>query len=676
MRPTGFVNRRSSIRRLDELLQASQADGGEENGVALSAVAGAPGVGKTALVVHWAHGVRERFPDGDLYMDMQGYGPHQAVTPLSALDAFLRALDTPADRIPETLEERSALFRSLLAGKRVLVLLDNASSSPQVRPLIPATPDSFTLVTSRSALPGLVAREGAMRMTLDVLTPGESVALLSRFVGRSRIDAEPAMALRVAELCGYLPLALRVVGERASNRHHLSLEGLVGELVDERVRLDALASLEDELSDTRAVFSWSYRALVPDLQQAFRRLGLQTGSDIGVDAAAALIGCDVTTAKRQLRALVDVHLLQEVFADRYRMHDLLRSYATEQAAAEDSQGERTQTVRRLLTWYLLVADLGRCAILPHSAAVPLVPARRVEIRSAFADSTEAMRWFATERVNLLAALRQATESGHLDIAWKLAITTSGFFELRSYWLDWEDSVRAGLAAAQALGDEFGEAVSNLILADVSWRNGQLEEAADQYRQASRIAHDIPVGWIEGFASRGLGLLREEQGDATGAQGCFQAALRVFRASEHRRGEGMSLLSMGKCARASGDLTQAIAHGEAAVEIFADIDDPWTLAWGALPLAAALADAGRHDDALNHLRPALEVFRGFDDRRSEAMALLSLGDVCRDSGRLTEAHAYWSLAADLYEALGDPRHEEIRGRCGGGGPTSEGRAADS
>ncbi|GAA2457507.1 tetratricopeptide repeat protein [Streptomyces macrosporus] len=660
LRPAGFVNRRADLDALDDVLGALLSGDGRGAAV-VSAVAGAPGVGKTALALHWAHGMRDRFPDGDLYVDMQGYGPGPALTPLRALDTFLRALDTPADSIPETVEERSALFRSLLAGKRVLVVIDNASSSAQVRPLIPADGECFTVVTSRSALPGLVAREGAARVTLDVLSPDESVELLSRFVGPAKVREEPTEALRLAELCGHLPIALRVVGERASNRPRLTLGELVAELEDEQARLDALASQEDELSDTRAAFSWSYRALDPDLRKAFRHLGLHPGPDIGVGAAAALIGCPIPVARRRLRALADVNLVQEVFTNRFRMHDLLRAYALERTAAEDRQDERSRAVRRGLTWYLLVTDMCRRSVLPHSAEVPLVPAHEVEIGAPFGDSAEAWSWFDAERVNVLAALRQAADHGQLDIVWKLALAVSGPLELRSYWSDWENGLRMGLSAARTLGDAFGEAASLLVLGDASWRTGRLDDAFGQYRDASHIAHDIPVPWIEGFARRGMGLLEKERERYGEALDHFEAALRVFRDSGHRRGEGMSLLSMAECARLLGNPEKAVDHGERALRIFREIDDAWTLAWGRLAHAPGLVEVGRGDDAEACLERALDTFGAFGDRRSEAASLAALGDVCERLGKRDEARSHRAAAADLYEALSDPRHEEIRAR---------------
>lgn len=658
--PSSFVNRRADINRLDELLDVHASAEHESRSTAVvSAVAGAPGVGKTALALHWAHRVRSRFPDGALYVDMHGYGPGPALMPEQALDLFLRALGLPADGIPETLDERAALFRTVLDGKRILVLIDNASSSTQVRHLLPASPECCTVVTSRSSLPSLVAREGAVRVTLDVLSPGESVQLLGELMGASRVDADPASALRVAELCGHLPLALRIVAERAINRPRLSLAELIDELVGEQHRLDAMASEEDELSDTRAVFSWSYRALSPELRKTFCLLGTHSGPDIGVEAAAALIGDDAAAVRRQLRALTDAHLLQEKSKNRFHLHDLVRVYSVERALAEESQEDRIKATRRLLTWYLLTADAGRRAILPFSASFPLVPAGGITAVERFESGPEAMHWFDIERLNLQAVLRQASELAQLDIVWKLAIAMSSYLELGSYWTEWEDIVTVGLTAAQTLGDRLGEAASLSILGDAAWRDGRPDEAIERYERTADIAHEIAVGWLQGFGLRGQGLIHEERGHLDTASALFESALEVFRTSGFRRGEGMSLLSLGKCARALGDLQSALARGTAAVEIFEEIGDTWTVAWGSLDLGASYVAAGRLVEAMTVLRTAVAIFDDFGDRRCQAQSLVLLGDVFRESGDRRAAADCWRQASEFYELLADPRAHEVR-----------------
>lgn len=660
MGPSAFVNRKNDLDRLDHLLDAHLGtEAGHRTTAVVSAVAGAPGVGKTAFALHWAHRVGGRFPDGALYVDMQGYGPGPALAPAQALDLFLRALSVPAESIPETLDQRAALYRSVLDGKRVLVLIDNASSSTHVRHLLPASPKCCTVVTSRSSLSSLVAREGAVRVTLDVLSPGESVQLLGELMGSSRVTAESASALALAELCGHLPLALRIVAERAVNRPRLSLAELVNELVGEQHRLDAMASAEDELSDTRAVFSWSYHALSPELRTTFRLLGMHEGPDIGIEAAAALTGSDAATAKRHLRALTDAHLLQEKSANRFHLHDLVRVYSLERAVAEESQEARIKAARRLLTWNLLTADAGRRAILPYSASFPLVPAGGISVIEEFETGPAAMRWFDSERLNLNAALRQASELAQLDIVWKLAIAVSGYLELGSYWTEWEETVAVGLDAARTLGDRLGEAASLSILGDAAWRDGRLDDATERYEQTAEIAHEIAVAWLEGFGLRGQGLVHAEREHYDTASQLFESALRVFRAGEFRRGEGMSLLSLGKCARALGDPLTALSRGVAAVEIFEELGDTWTVAWGSIDLAASYIAAGHLREAEAALRTALAIFDDFGDRRRQAESLILLGEVLRDSGDLHAAGDCWRQAAELYEALADPRAAEAR-----------------
>jgi tetratricopeptide (TPR) repeat protein len=649
-RPSKFVNRHSALRELDRL--ASALATGASTTLSVSAVSGAPGVGKTALALYWAHHARHWFPDGSLYIDMRGFGPGPAVAPTQALDSFLRALDMPSEDIPETLEERASLYRSLLDGRRVLVLVDNASSSAQVRQLIPAAPQCFTLITSRSRLSGLAVREGAVRLTLEVLTAEESLDLLRELIGRDRVEAELPTARRVAQLCGHLPLALRVVADRVATRADFSLAELVEELVREQNRLDALASTEDELSDTRAVFSWSYSALTIENQQMFRRLSLHAGVEFGAEVVAALAEVETSAARQGLRKLTEVHLVQEVSTNRFRLHDLLRSYSAERALAEETQDSRTRTVRRMLSWYLLMSDKGRRALLPHSATVPLVPRGILDIRDEFAESSTAMTWFELERANIQAALRIAAEVGQYDMAWKIPVVIDGFLELHSYWHEWEASHQVGLQAASALGDPIGEACNLAMLGDAFRRNNRLSDAAASYERAARLGCEHSVGWVEGFSLRGLGLIHEDAGDVEAAVGYFRSALRVFRDKGLCRGEALALLSLGKCDNARGNFEAATASFAEAVAVLEEIQDRWTVAWAQVPLAAALRASGELGDAERALRGSVQVFREFGDGRSEILALVPLGEALRDHGDVSGAHECWTRALSLHESLGD------------------------
>jgi len=336
----------------------------------------------------------------------------------------------------------------------------------------------------------------------------------------------------------------------------------------------------------------------------------------------------------------------------------------ERVLAEQTQEERTEAVRRVLVWYLYAADAGRRALLPYSAAVPLVPVGEIEVIDNFEVALQAMRWFEAERLNLLATIRQASELGQYDIGWKLAMASSSFFELGSYWSDWEENHRIGLASALALGDLLGEAANTLMLGDAAWRIGRLDEAAEKYERAVQLGRDVSIGWLEGFALRGLGLVHEGLDDVAEASGHFESAMRVFRSSGFRRGEAMSLLSLGKCARALGDLPRAVSSCAEAVAILEEIRDAWTVAWGRLDLAASLQGLGRTSDAVAQLRQAAGIFGEFRDQGSEAQTLVSLGELLLAAGDLVGAHVSWSRAANIYEAINDLRSMEIRVRLGG------------
>ncbi|WP_326555107.1 ATP-binding protein [Micromonospora sp. NBC_01813] len=657
---TRFVNREQTLNRLDAALPA--VDGTTATGssaMTVAAIAGAPGVGKTALAVHWAHRVRRRFTDGDLYVDMRGYGPGPALAVGQALDAFLRALHVPAEQIPTDTDGRAALYRSVLAGKRVLIVVDNVSTVGQVRALLPATPTCMAIITSRSRLSGLVAREGASRMTLDVLSPEEAIALLRDSVGGDRVSAEPQAAAELARRCAYLPLALRIIGERIANAPYATLAEFVTDLALVDQQLDALTVDDDELSDVRTVFSWSYQALPADTARFFRLLGLHAGSDISIAAAAAIAGVSLPRARSLLDQLSAAHLIQNPARDRFLLHDLLRAYALERAQTEETPEQQRRSRRRLYTWYLWTAEEGRKVILPYSHAIALPPAEPDIPITSPGTVAEAMAWFERERLNILDTIRQADELGDHDVAWQLPVVSDGFFELKSYWADWRDVHLTGLRAARSADSRLGEAANLRCLGDAYWRMEQRDIALDHYRQGVIASRDVDDHWVEGFCLRGQGLIHEESGQIEEALHLYGQAREVFRRYGVTRGEGMSLLSLGNCHRARGRLDIAIVHYQEAVSILDGIDDPWSVAWASYPLGLAYQQAGQHDEALQQHERALTLFRRFDDRRSVGLTLAALGDTFHAIGQRDDAQRCWQQALQILDPLGDPHTSTIK-----------------
>jgi DNA-binding SARP family transcriptional activator len=373
----GFTGRATELRTLTGLIgRRGQAPGT----VVISAIAGTAGVGKSALAVHWAHQAAGQFPDGQLYVNLRSYDLGQPLSPADALAGFLRSLGVPGADIPQEEQERAACYRRLLADKRMLVVLDNAGSADQVRPLLPGAEACAVLVTSRDALAGLAARDGAARSYLDVLPLPEAVALLRSLIG-ARVDAEPGAAVELAKQCCRLPLALRVAAEFAASRPAAPLAGLAAELADLRTRLDLLTAGRDPSTEVRAVFSWSYRRLsVPDAR-AFRMLGLHPGPDIEPYAAAALAGLTVPQARLALDTLARAHLIQPVAPGRHSMHDLLRTYARELTAAVDSDDDRQAALTGLFDHYARTAAAAMDTLLPaERTTVPASPGRSLPSR--------------------------------------------------------------------------------------------------------------------------------------------------------------------------------------------------------------------------------------------------------------------------------------------------------
>lgn len=642
-----FTGRAADLATLDAMLAA------EPTAVVISAIGGMGGVGKTALAVHWGHRVRHRFPDGDLYIDLRGFHPSgRPVPPGEALGLLLGALGVAAERIPPSADERAGLYRTLLANRRVLVILDNASDADQVRPLLPGAPGCVTLVTSRSRLAGLVARDGATRIVLDVLGVDEARQLLDRAIGANHTTAEPQATGELAERCGRHPLALRVAAERVAATGRPSIAAVVAELADRGHRLGLLSAPEDETSAVRAVFDWSHDRLAPPAARLFRLLGLHDGPDIGVPAAAALAGVRRKDVAGALAELVAVHLLTEPAPGRYARHDLLQLYAADRARAMESSEDRRAAARRLAGWYLHAACAARAALSPslppmnpEPVALPGPPVR-------FDSPAAALAWFESERPNLIAAVRLARAYGLHTIGWQLPTAMYGYFDLRKYYADWLATHEIALECARAVGDREaqGRILCNIGNAYRPMRRD--DEAIDHYRLALELFGE--VGYRQGEAKvwGNIGLSRGNQSRHDEAAEAHQRSLDIFRELGDRFGEALTLTNMGEMHQLRGRYAEAAGHHRIALDIFREIGEDHGAAEATSKLGVALAHLGDPAGALQLQLAALDAFRATGDRYEEANVLAHLGDLHNGLGRRDEAVARWREALALYDQIGD------------------------
>ncbi|MFF4615207.1 AfsR/SARP family transcriptional regulator [Nonomuraea jabiensis] len=496
-----FTGRRGELAALDALLDREDAHASPP--IVIAAISGMGGVGKTALAVHWAHSVADRFPDGVLHLNLRGFGPGPPVEPHAALELLLNALGVVGQRVPAETDARSALLRSVLAGRRVLMLLDNARDAAQVRPLLPGS-RSFVLVTSRNQMRGLAVREGARPLVLGRFSPGESTALLAAILGPERIGAEPWAAAELARSCVHLPLALTIAAEHATYRPGSPLHTLAEEVRAQRTRLDALDASDDHEASVRAVLSWSYLALEPPAARLFRLLSLHPGPDVGAGAAAALAGVPVAEARRLLDVLADRSLLERPGRERHRFHDLLHAYAAEQSALADGAAERAAAVRRVLNWYLHTASRAADLVEPTRRRFPDVIDRAPAEPPALEGPESALMWVEEERAGLVAAVALSAEHGWDDFTWRLAHALWRFFLIRGHVRDWIDTHLRALDAARDTGDPrvLAETMKNLGFA--YWRAGHLSEALDHHGRALAISREIGDRWSESLALTAMG----------------------------------------------------------------------------------------------------------------------------------------------------------------------------
>ena len=615
---------------------------------------GGAGVGKTALAIHAGHRLAALFPDGQLHVDLRGFGPRQSpVPPAEALTGFLRALGVSPSAIPAAVEEQAAMFRSLLAGKRMLIVLDNTAGSGQVRPLLPGAPGSLALVTSRGRLPGLAARDGAARLTLGPLAQGEATLLLAAVLGTARVRAEPQAAAEISARCGRLPLALRIAADRAASSPRLALSDLAGQLAAARDRLDVLDVGEDDTTAIRAVFSWSYKALAADPARMFRLLGLHTGSDIGVPAAAALAGTGQAQARRLLELLAGAHLIEESLPGRYRLHDLLRAYAAEQAQAGETPKSRRSALRRMLTWYLHTAYRADGLLVPgrrHPSAAPAPPACEP---LALTGYEQALAWCDAEYANLTAAARLAAGTGHDDLAWNFPVAMRGFFDLRRPWADWLACATIAVAAARRCGDRSGQAWALDCLGHATSGLGRLEDALDCYLRARNLRQETGDRWgVSANSMNNIGCTYLDMGKFDLALDCFQQVLATSRVGRSRYLETLALSNLGQAYARLGRASEAVACSQAAIETAHEIGYPHAERMALSDLARTYQALRNPGQARSCYWQALAVCRQAGDRHAEAETLRDLGDLSAATGRHQTAHQLWRQALAIADDLGD------------------------
>ena len=656
-----FTGRAADLLALDALLSTDTTGSatGRHGTVVISAIDGAAGIGKTTLAVYWGHRMRHRFPDGTLYTNLRGYGPGKAATAGEVLDAFLRTLGTPPGRIPAEVEERAALYRSLLDGRRVLVVLDNANAPEQVRPLLPAGAGCLALVTSRSSMTGLMVGEGATRINLDLLTFDEAVVLLRAIVGDERADAEPRALGEIARACGRLPLALRIAGARAAARPRLRLADLQAELLDQRTRLDALSSTRDEATAVRAVFTWSYQALSPGQALLFRRLGLHPGVQIDVYAAAALADTTPGEARSNLEALADIHLAEPAAPDRYLTHDLLRDYALERTEDEETAAGCDAAVRRLLGFYLHTTKncqrlYGGTSQTGTDAAPP--PSHPMT----FTTDLQALSWIATEYANLIAASQYAAAAGLHAFAWQIPLCMAGLFDFLGNRAEWVPLYEGALAAALADGGR-GQISTRNCLGTVLRTVRRFDEAIDQHTNALEMAQSAGNRNAEAAVRNELGRDFLDLGRPATAESHLRAALNIHREHNNPRSEAIASVNLGQAVLEQQDYPQALACFEHARVQLQRIGSPLHEGWVLNLIGSTYRVMGQSGDAISHHRQALDIARRYRMSLLEARSLDGLGGVLQQVGDHRAARECWLAAVEIFDAAGDPRADDIRTR---------------
>ena len=660
----GFSGRHEELGVLQSMLPPKSAGSGEDEPdqtVPIVVISGTAGTGKTALAVRFGHQVAKRFPGGQLYVNLRGLDPATApMEPAEALRFFLQALGVPPYRIPADIQGRSALFRSLLDGRRMLIVLDNARDVAQVRPLLPGSPGSLVVVTSRNELTGLVAAEGAVLLTLDVLSCAEAHEMLARRLGPGRTAAESQAADEIINSCARLPLALGIAVGRAAGRPKRPLTELAAELRDARGRLDALQA-GDAATNVRAVFSWSYDQLSEPAARMFRLLGVHPGPDISLSAAASLAGMTRADAGAALRELTRTHMVAEYLPARFTFHDLLRAYAADQCERHDPAPERQAAVHRVLDHYLHTAMAAAQRFSPHRPPLRLAPALPGVLPADAADKEQAISWFDAEVPVLLALIAFADANGFDTHAWQIPWALGPFFNRRGRWQDYVGTQQTALAAARRLGDTLALAHTHYLLGNAQSHLDDYDAAALNIRQALDLFRALGDKANEGMVLNGLASMLERQERYPEALAVALDALRMLKAAGHWWTQANLENGVGWLYAHLGQYDRALTHCQRALSLHRDSGHRGGTADTLDSLGYVYLHLDDITQAKVHYIKAIEAYREIGSPFGEGNSLAGLGNALLAEGDLAAAEAAWRQAVVILDRLPHPLADEVRAR---------------
>ncbi|MFV2086832.1 AfsR/SARP family transcriptional regulator [Micromonospora sp. LOL_021] len=653
--PTAFTGRVAALVELDAL---PIDDPGQPP---LAVVTGTAGVGKSSLVLHWAHRSVDRFPDGQLYVNLRGFDPAgAALDPAEVVRGFLAALGVAPQRVPIGLAAQAARYRSLVADRRMLIVLDNARDAEQVRPLLPGAPGCVTVVTSRGQLGGLVAVDGARPVALDLFTDAEARRFLARRLGPERVRAEPAAAQQIVDRCARLPLALAVASARVVVNRTVTLTDLAAELTEAGAGLDAFDA-GDPAADVRAVFSWSYRALDPAAAGLFRLIGLHPGPELTVPAVASLAGETVPAARRLLSVLTRASLVTEHSPGRYVLHDLLRAYAAELAEAQEPATRRRAATRRLLDHLLHTAYAADRLLYPHRDPILLdCPASGVVV-PALADGAAAMSWLVAEHRVLLGAVDLAARGRWDRHAWELAWSLTSYVNLRALWHDQVTVQGAALPSAVRLGDQAAQAHLHRNLGRALTQLDRTDEAARHLTQALELFVAVGDRANQAQTNVNFARVRERQGRDADALDYDLRSLELYRQAGHLTGQARAMNNIAWTRIRLGEPDQARELCRQALAINTELGNRHGAATNWRTAGCAEAAAGDHRAAVDCHERALRLFRAIGDRGGEAETLVDLGDARYACGQVDPARGDWAAALVLLTEAGHPDAAAVRTR---------------